>query len=146
MPDPASLDYVSSPLSRARETMEILRGALGLPREGYRVDPRLIELTFGAWEGMTWREVRRRDPPGAAARERSKWDFVPPGGESYAALRDRLAPAIAALPGPTLVVSHGGVARALLHMRAGIPERAAPRVDIWQGRVLVIRDGGYDWA
>jgi probable phosphoglycerate mutase len=145
-PEPGRLPYVASPLGRTRDTMSILRGAIGLPPDGYEQDSRLIELTFGEWEGLTWREVKRRDPGGAAGRERGKWAFTPPGGESYAALRDRVAPAVASLTGPTVLVSHGGVARALLNLLAGVPEALAPSVDIWQGRVLVIADGAHRWA
>lgn len=126
--------------------MAILRGALGLDPATYRIDPAFIELTFGGWEGLTWREVRRSAPGLAAARERDKWGFTPPGGESYAALRDRLAPAVAAIARPTVIVSHGGVARALLSLLAGIGPEEAPRVDIWQGRVLVLDEGRYRWT
>lgn len=143
VPDPAGLDYVASPLGRTRETMSILRRTLGLP-VGYRVEPLLTELTFGRWEGLTWREVRRADPARAVKRERDKWGFVPPGGESYAMLRDRLVGL--AFDRPAVVVSHGGVARALLNLLAGVPEAEAPRVDIWQGRLLVFADGAYRWA
>src|SRR6266542_617734 len=45
-----ALDYVSSPLGRARETMEILRATLGLDPRSYRVDERLTEVSFGRWE------------------------------------------------------------------------------------------------
>ena len=143
---PADLEFVASPLGRTRETMEILRGALGLPATQYRRDARLAELTFGKWEGLTWREVRSRDPALAAQRERDKWNFVPPDGESYAMLLVRVAPAIAALDRPAVVVSHGGVARVLLCALAGMPEHEAPRADIWQGRVLVFSDGTFRWA
>lgn len=145
-PDLNALDFVASPLGRARETMAILRRALGLDPAAYRVDPAFIELTFGEWEGLTWREVRRSAPELAAARERDKWGFVPPGGESYADLRDRLAPALAALDRPALVVSHGGVARAALNLLAGVGTDRAPKIDIWQGRVLVVEATRYRWA
>lgn len=144
--DPASLDYAASPLGRTRETMEILRGAIGLPPGGYRVEQGLVELTFGSWEGLTWREVRRQDAGRAAQRERDKWGYVPPGGESYAMLRDRVAPVLALIDRPTVIVSHGGVARAMLSILAGIGTRQAPRIDIWQGRLLVVEAGGYRWV
>ena len=56
--DPAALDFVSSPLGRARETMELARAALGLDPDGYRIEPRLIEISFGDWEGFTIAELR----------------------------------------------------------------------------------------
>lgn len=146
MPDLASLDFVASPLGRTRETMEIMRRTLGLDPAGYRVDPRFLELTFGEWEGLTWREVRGRSAALAAERERDKWSFVPPGGESYAMLLDRLRSAVVEIERPTVLVSHGGVARALLALVAGVPLHEAPRLDIWQGRILVIADGAHHWV
>src|SRR5437868_4976899 len=43
----ATFDFVSSPLSRTRETMEILRAAMALDPSAYEVDTRLLEITFG---------------------------------------------------------------------------------------------------
>ena len=126
--------------------MEILRGALDLPPDQYRLDEGLVELSFGNWEGLTWREVRGRDARLAAHREHDKWGFTPPGGESYAALLDRVLPVVRALDQPTVIVAHGGVARALLAGIAGVPSRDAPRADIWQGRVLVFEDGRHHWT
>src|SRR5581483_1314115 len=45
----AKMAYVSSPLNRARETMEIVRRGLGLDPQGYATDPRLMEISYGAW-------------------------------------------------------------------------------------------------
>ena len=140
------LDYVASPLLRTRETMERLRQAVGLHPGSYRVDERLKELSFGAWEGLTWKEVRAREPQAAAGRQRDKWNYVPPGGESYAMLADRVAPVLAGLIRDAAVVSHGGVARVLLALLCNVSRRQAPVVDIWQGKVLVIKGGAYSWA
>ncbi|HEX9168092.1 MAG TPA: histidine phosphatase family protein [Roseiarcus sp.] len=41
--------FIASPLVRARETMEIARGAIGLTPSRYQLDARLKELSFGAW-------------------------------------------------------------------------------------------------
>lgn len=125
--------------------MEILRRSIGLPPADYILEPRLAELTFGEWEGLTWREVRRAHEALATERERDKWSFVPPSGESYAMLAERVAPAIDDLPERSVVVSHGGVARALLHLLSGLPERKAPLLDIWQGRVLVFEGPRHRW-
>src|SRR5262249_8374450 len=96
---PADYSCVSSPLRRARETIEILRATLGLDRADYKVDARLREIEFGEWEGWTLAEVRARDAAGLAARERDKWGFKPPGGESYAEVSDRMAEWYAGLTG-----------------------------------------------
>src|ERR1700681_3259005 len=88
---PSEYDYVSSPLSRARETMEIMRATLGIAPTGYGIDPRLTEISFGEWEGLTYAEVMMRDPDIVAKREADKWQFVPPGGENYRQLALRVA-------------------------------------------------------
>jgi broad specificity phosphatase PhoE len=148
VPDPAALDYVASPLGRTRATMEALRGALGLDPAAYRLDPRLKEIAFGDWEGSTWKEIRRRDPARARARDADRWGYVPPGegAESYAALVPRVLPAIADLRRPAVVVSHGGVTRALLVGLGLLASAEAPRFDVWQGRVLAVDEAGWRWA
>jgi probable phosphoglycerate mutase len=145
VPDVGRLPFLASPMSRTRETMERLRRAIGLPPHDYQTDDRLREITFGRWEGLTWKEVRARDPGSARAREADKWGFVPPDGESYAMLTDRIAPWLAEQSGEKVVVAHGGVARVLIHLMAGEGPKSAPSVDIWQGKVLVLRDGAYSW-
>ena len=53
-----SLQFVSSPLQRARTTMEIVRYVVGLPREGYTTDERISEIDLGAWDQLTNAEAR----------------------------------------------------------------------------------------
>jgi broad specificity phosphatase PhoE len=137
----APADYVASPLKRARETMEIMRAALDLPREGYRIDARLREIGFGAWEGLTMRDLRVRAPQALAARERDKWDFVPPDGESYAAVAERVRAWHAELGGDAVVVAHGGTARALIAILGIASPAKAPLIDIDQGVVYRFADG-----
>ena len=137
--------FVASPLKRARETMELARAAMGLAAKGYRLDPVLMELSFGGWEGLTWAEVRARDPNGVKARRADKWRFAPPGGESYAMLAGRLKPWLASLAGDAFIVSHGGVARAFMTLIAGAPPEIAAEAPIAQGRAIVFDKGRYEW-
>src|SRR5579859_4874468 len=88
---PADYAYASSPLKRARETMEIMRAALGLEAAAYAVDDRLQEISYGDWEGSTLPEIGARDPQLLATREQDKWGFRPPGGESYRDVAARVA-------------------------------------------------------
>ncbi len=145
-PDFATLPYLASPMQRARETMEILRGQLGLDPAAYVVDDRLRELTFGAWEGFTWRELRKSEPEPARARERDKWSFVPPQGESYRMLAERIRPVLAELTRETVIVSHGGVARAVLALIGAVSPQKAALADIWQGKILVAEGNRADWV
>lgn len=133
----AEYDYISSPLGRARETMELMRAGMGLDPERYRTDARLMEMSFGRWEGFTFAELQAREAPALAERERDKWGFVLPGGESYAQLQVRVRAWYDGVERDTVVSAHGGVCRALIaHLRLAQPE-AASQGDIGQGCVYV---------
>ena len=96
--------FVSSPMDRARETMRIIRHEMKLDPDAFEIEPRLIELNFGDWQGSTLAEVRTREPERVRARKADKWNFVPPGAaaESYAMLAARVRPVFQALERPTL--------------------------------------------
>ena len=133
----ADFDYISSPLGRARETMELVRVPLGLPPEDYRLEERLSEIAFGDWEGFTIAQLHIRDPRRIATREHDKWHFVPPGGESYEAVSARMREWHQNLTRDTVAVAHGGTARGLLAYLGIAKQAAAPLVDIAQGVVYV---------
>lgn len=137
--DPATLDYLSSPLGRARETMELTRAAMGLAPDGYVVSPQLVEITFGDWEGFTIAQLLERDPQGIAQREHDKWHFLPPGGESYRMVSVRMRDWYETLTRDTVAVSHGGTARGLMATLGIAKPAAAPLVDIAQGMVYVFQ-------
>lgn len=139
------LKFIASPLSRTRETMRLARKSMGLEPDAFETELRLMELTFGRWEGLTWEELKARDPWAAKAREGDKWSFTPPGGESYGMLADRLRPWLATIDQETLVVSHGGVARVLMALIADIPIETAPMSDVHQGRALIFEAGRCFW-
>jgi len=113
---------VSSPLVRARETAEIIAHAAGraIP---YTLDA-LVERRYGEAEGLTYREVEERFPHDAAV----------PGRESHDAVAQRVIPALILLAEQhreqsIVVVSHGGVIRAvLLHAMTG-QQGDASRID-----------------
>ena len=134
------LDFVSSPLGRARETMEIVRATLGLDPKSYRTDERITEISFGSWEGFTLEELRRTSSDAVEARERNKWRFAPPGAESYAAMSRRVRGWYDDLKRDTVAVAHGGVLRGLIVQRGICSAEEAPFLDIGQGVVYVIRE------
>ena len=137
--------FHASPLVRVRETMELARDALGLDPLRYAVEPQLIEISFGQWEGLLWDEVERASPGATSHRGQDKWDFVPPGGESYAMLAARVAPWLQAQTGDRFVAAHGGVARAFLALIAGVSPADAANAEIRQGAALVFANNGFSW-
>ncbi len=113
-----------SPLGRAR--------AVGrwLARWGWRVqvDARLAELDFGRWDGEPWDRIARSE---VQAWQADLLHHAPGGGESLAALVDRVRAFVAEHAGTTLVVTHGGWLNALrlprdLASLAAADWRAAP--------------------
>jgi probable phosphoglycerate mutase len=139
---PSDYAYVSSPLLRARETMELLRSELGLDPKAYAIDDRLAEISYGEWEGFTLKEIQARDPDVLQRRERDKWDFRPPGGESYREVAQRVAAWYATVTRDTVIAAHGGVARALMANFHILPEEEATHADIPHGVVYVFDGGG----
>ena len=98
---------VASPLRRAMRTAEEVSAVTGVP---VTADDGFRETDFGAWEGLTFAEVRKRWPS-----ELTAWlsdpSIAPPGGESFAQVSDRVTAALhrvlAARAGQTvLIVSH----------------------------------------
>jgi len=144
MRDMSSVAFVSSPLGRARATMELVRGALRLPVDGYAMDDRLREIGYGQWEGLTLEQSEARDPDLFARRLSDKWMVAAPGGESYAEVQARVADWYAQVNGDTVAVAHGGTARTLMVALGFETAHSAADLYIEQGVVYVFSEGGLD--
>ena len=142
---PGDLDYVSSPLLRASETMEILRAAMGLERSAYLTDERLLEVDYGSWEGQLWHEMVKLDAEGHAARLADVWNWRAPGGESYRMVADRVCSWLKEVASDTVVVAHGGVSRALRVVLLDLPVGEIMRLEVPQDRILVLNANAARW-
>ena len=137
-----SLTFVASPLGRARQTMELVRGVLKLPLSGYAIDDRLREIGYGEWEGSTLAEMQAKDPDLFAQRQAEKWTVAPPGGETYVSVQARMTDWYRGLTADVVAVAHGGTARALMvELGFETPESAAD-LGIEQGAVYVFSEAG----
>jgi probable phosphoglycerate mutase len=145
IPDIGSYHAVASPLIRSRETMEIARNAMQLEPGAYALDDRLQEIAYGDWEGFTNDELRERDPALVEARDRDKWRFLPPNGESYHLLAERVDGWLKGLTRETFVVSHGGVGRVLRMLLLGADPAEVVMALFPQDKALVVRDGKAEW-
>ncbi|MGH7815000.1 MAG: histidine phosphatase family protein [Candidatus Binataceae bacterium] len=102
---------IASDYRRAAETGRIITAALGIPLE---LEPNLRERNIGDLVGQPYDSVAR-DPSYDPARS---WLWRPPGGESLVEVMARSGPVLDRLAaryggGEIVVVSHGGVMRAL---------------------------------
>ncbi len=145
LPRIAEADFVASPMHRARETMAIVRAALGLEPETFRIDERLKEAHYGDWQGTLLADLPRIDAQGIAARSRDPFRWRPKGGESYQDLMARTVPWLNGVTRDSVVVSHGGVSRVLRGHILGLDVATVPGLEVPQDRVLVLRRDGIDW-
>lgn len=145
--DPQDFDFVASPMKRTRETMERIRTAMKLDPDGYRADPRLVEVNFGDWQGFTFAELETRYPGASRTRALDKWNFRPPGdgAESYQMLLERVKPCFDAIERQTICVTHGGVIRTLFRFVLDMAEDEAANLEIPQDRLLKLEGTSLEW-
>ncbi|MEU6181018.1 bifunctional RNase H/acid phosphatase [Streptomyces coeruleorubidus] len=130
---------VSSPLARTRETAGIIAARLGLD---VSVDDGLRETDFGAWEGLTFAEVRERHPDDLNAWLASP-GAEPTGGESFAETATRIAATrdklIAAYTGRTvLLVTHVTPIKTLVRLALGAPPESLFRMELSAASLSVV--------
>lgn len=145
--DSDGFDFVSSPLTRTRQTMEQILNALDRSKQSYRTDERLVEICFGDWEGNTLPEVAQSDPEGIRARQADKWHFTPPGikAESYESLSWRTGAWLRSVEKPTICVCHGGVIRTFFVLTGNASFHEAAYMDVPQDRILKLENGKMTW-
>ncbi|MFJ2569631.1 bifunctional RNase H/acid phosphatase [Streptomyces halstedii] len=133
-------EIVSSPLRRCRETAAAVADRLGLE---VRIEEGLRETDFGAWEGLTFAEVRERFGSDLSAWLASPEAAPTGGGESFtevaervAATRDRL---IAAYAGRTvLLVTHVTPIKTLVRLALGAPPESLFRMELSPASLSVV--------
>ena len=140
-----AIGFVSSPLSRAVETMRIMREELGLDPNQFVLDDQLRELNYGHWEGLLASELPSVDPEGLAEKARDPYRWRPRGGESYQDLQDRVVRWLATLERNSIAVTHGGVGRVARGAVLGLSPSETPFLESPQDRILVLTADGADW-
>lgn len=139
-----ALEWVVSPLSRARQTAELL--ALDVARH----EPAVIEMDWGDWEGRTRDELDEIYGDEVAARAALGLDLRPHNGESPRDVRDRVsawAREVASGGIATGAVCHQGIIRAALSLATGWSMVGKPPVKMDWSSVHLFRagaDGSFD--
>ena len=130
---------VTSPLGRARDTAR----CMGL--ETAAIEPRLIEMDWGAWAGATLEDLRSAHGAAMAANEARGLDFRPEGGESPREVSLRLADWLAEVAGdgvPVVAIAHRGVQRAALVLACGWDMTGKPPLRIARDQALMLQARG----
>jgi probable phosphoglycerate mutase len=133
------LNFVSSPLARAQITMEIVLSVLGLPEDGYTIDPRIQEIDLGDWDQLTKAEARALNPALFDAREADKWNVRVPGGENHKEIAARASDWVESLTADTFAVSHGALTRVLRGLFMGLDPQSMGDLGEPQGVIFRIR-------
>lgn len=141
---------IASPLARSQETARI-----AVPAATVETEPRLLEMDYGDWEGLTYDELEER-----YGAERRRWEEDPatlacPGGESGEDVARRVGSFLEELAAwsagdggeredrRVLAVAHSTTNRVLLCVALGVPLRDyRRRFRQDPANVTVLRFGG----
>jgi probable phosphoglycerate mutase len=137
----AAFIWQTSPLARTRETARLM----GIHNP--TIEPRLIEMDWGRWEGCLIDELRAELGTEMADNEADGLDFRPEGGESPRDVQARLTPWLAKIAGAgrdTVAVTHKGVIRAIFAqaMDWDMTGRPPARLDWTMAHIFTIDDHG----
>ena len=135
----AAFDWYCSPLRRARETADILDLA------DVTLEPRLIEMNWGEWEGQVLKPLRKKLGDEMRDNESRGLDFRPPGGESPRDVQQRLRAwleQVAVAGRDSAAVTHKGVIRCIYALASGWDMRGEAPLDFsWNALHMFELDG-----
>ncbi len=137
--------FVSSPLDRACETMEIIRKKLGLPTKNYKTDDRLLEVNYGDWQKHSWEELRKEKSKEIEERFADPWGTIAPGGESYEQAMLRVNSWLNEIGKNIVAVTHGGVMRCIRGQILNEATALRPTFDVPHDRILLLQDNRIEW-
>jgi len=131
LPAPEQWTLLHSPLGRATTSAQLVADELSIPHHALRADPRLVELSIGDWDGLTYEEIATRYPTRYARGQRDDWHFLAPGVEPFADALQRARAWLADpdLPERMIVLSHGLFGQMLRGAYAGLPDAEILKLD-----------------
>ncbi|MTJ81199.1 MAG: histidine phosphatase family protein [Telmatospirillum sp.] len=126
---PRSAVLVDSGLIRCSQTIGALEAA-GLPLPPALIEPDLAEQDFGRWQGRTWALLASSKDPDLPAFWHNPATATPPGGESFAAVVERVRAVVDRLSAEhsgrdIIAVAHAGTIRAALAIALDLPPETA---------------------
>jgi len=127
-----------SPSGRALSTAQIALAAID---RSATPDPRLQEVSFGRWEGLTALDIDAEWPDNRTGLDMFDWHFTSPEGEDFDALRERAGAVLDDLDRPTIIVTHGITSRVLRGLWLGLDRPGMADIEGGQGVVYHLKDG-----
>lgn len=127
-PPPQLRAYVS-PLGRARETAAIIAQSVSLD---IQLEPRIAEVSLGAWDGMSMYEIEMEFPGALSGTKGHDWYFRSPDGETFEAALARVANWLGDVKLPALAVTHGLASRLIRGAYEGLSKPDMLQLDVSQ--------------
>jgi broad specificity phosphatase PhoE len=141
--DMNAIQIISSPLGRTLATASIIAGILGRNRKDIIVDPLLIELDVGCWEGLTNEQVRELYPLERKQRRQNRWEYVIPGGESYEMVFNRSVAWLSSMAKDSVVIAitHEMISRTIRGAYCGLAPGSTMELRHPHNVVYCLEDG-----
>lgn len=131
---------ISSDLQRALVTAESIAAACGRP---VKTDPRLREMGFGAWEGLTYNEIMESDADSYSLWKENPFLHAPSGAETLDVAGRRIIHAWQEIEreyaDTVVLVSHGGTLRVLLCHLLGLPPEAFWQLKLYNASISTVQ-------
>ena len=131
------LAYVS-PLGRARETASLIAESVSLD---IRLEPRIAEISAGAWDGLSMYEIDVEYPGALSKGGPDDWYFLGPGGETFEDAFARVSEWLSAAASPSLVVTHGLASRIIRGAFCGLSKKEMLQLAVPQDGFFRLEDG-----
>ncbi len=138
---------ISSPLGRTRQTASIVAEHLGIPFDQIEMDPRLMEITLGDFDGAPgWDWIDSRLSSDDRDRYHAdRWNFRYPNGECSQDVQDRVRPVleeVRARGGISVIVAHGVVNKILRGLHLNLTRDQTFALDRPQDAFFRLHPGG----
>jgi broad specificity phosphatase PhoE len=134
----------SSPLTRARDTAQIISKEINFDENKINTDNSLIEVNFGLFENLTWDEIESsyKDESESWIANKIKYKF--PEGEGYYDIIKRVSFFIDNVPDNSIIVTHFGVIQSIL-----LYLNIADEMNLWNFKIsncdiLVLKNRKFD--
>jgi broad specificity phosphatase PhoE len=142
----AGWTIIASPLGRALHTARIIAGILGIAEASIETDSRLAEVDFGSWAGLGHEDIEACSPGTLDGATQYDWFFRAPDGETYEAMRGRVAAFLAAAGAreKLIVVAHGVTGRILRGLYLGLSKEGGLELEAPQDAIFRLSGGAVE--
>lgn len=140
--NPREWEFISSPLGRAQQSIDIICEILGFDKSKVIMDNRLKEVSVGKWAGLTIKEIEKSWPELIKNTNNYNWYFNSPNGESYDAVIERVSGWLHSIRDKekVIVMSHGLTGRIIRGLYLGITKEQSLVLEVSQNTFFKLSD------